>query len=134
VNFNPFHFGIEPIGIDIGSSGAKLLQIRRTRRGMEAVASARVDLPVEPGACTGDGHIVALAEAIKSCIVASGFIGDTCVLSIDDSWLRVRSIRQPRMSSDERDGAIKIDGDQRLGFTRDEPGQIGWTEIGRAHV
>ncbi len=128
--YNPFHIGSEPIGIDIGSSGAKLLQLRRGRRGLEAVASARVDMPIDPSESGLDAHLVALADAIKTSVAASGFTSEKCVLSIDDSWLKVRSIRQPRMSDDERDGAVRIDGQQRLGFTPDEPGEVAWAVAG----
>jgi len=128
--YNPFNIGAEPIGIDIGSSGAKLLQLRRGRRGLEAVASARVDLAVDPSESGFDDHLVKLADAIKSAISASGFTSDHCVISVDDSWLKVRSIRQPRMSEDERDGAVKIDGQQRLGFTHEEPGEVVWAVAG----
>lgn len=128
--FNPFQFGSEPIGIDIGSSGAKLLQLRRGRSGLEAVASSRVDMDVTPAEATSDAHFVKLADAIKSSVSGAGFTGDSCVLSIDDAWLKYRSIRQPRMSDDERDGAVRLEGGQRLGFTEEQPGVVGWTTAG----
>lgn len=72
----------------------------------------------------------AIAAAIKPRLVAGGFVGSACVLSLDDRLLRVRSVRLPRMPDDELNRAVAIDGPGRLGFNESEGAEIGWVRAG----
>ena len=119
--------GATPIGVDFGASGARLLQLRRGRRGLELLAAARCDSdtsdPTDPKRLSG------LTSAIAERLDAGGFRGRRAVLSLDDRLLRVKSMRLPALPDDETDQALRLDGAERLGFPAGEA-EIGWIRAG----
>jgi len=126
-----FRVGAYPIGIDLGAGGAKIVQLRRTHGGTCAlVAAARVDIdrpgagPLEPE------RLEALTEGLRKRVESSGFVGRHCVASVDETVLRVRSVRQPRMPREEADRAVQLEAPDRLGFTPDDACRIGWIRAG----
>jgi type IV pilus assembly protein PilM len=119
-----------PIGIDLGSTGAKLLQLGRDRQGLETVASARVEEPLDDSAGVTD----ALLRAIGMRIDAGGFRGRRCAVAIPDQWVRLRSTRQPNMPLADVAKAAEVEGASRLGFTEAEPGVIGWVCASEVHA
>lgn len=121
--------GTLPIAIDLGSMGARLLQLRSSRRGLHILAAARVESVAATSEPTPE-RLDELAAAIQRKVSAGGFRGSRCVLSIDDRWLRVRSVRHPRMSEAELDSVIRLDAASRLGFPEDDTPEIGWLLAG----
>lgn len=122
------HPGTLPIGLDVGSSGAKILQLRRFRGSLSAIAAARASLPEPIENPAESAH--AIAKAIARRLDTAGFSGRQCVVSIDDRLLRTRSVRFPVLPDAETDKAVRVDGAQRLGF--DTPNaEIGWLRAGQ---
>lgn len=119
-----------PIGVDFGPGGVKLLQLRRARGGYSVIGAGRVDYVDKAESLTDPACLKALSEGIRRRLEAGGFSGSGCVLSVDDELLRVRSVRQPRMPREEADKALRIEGPERLGFTRDDETEIGWIRAG----
>lgn len=122
--------GCLPIGIDIGASGVKMLQLRRRGRDMAVVAAARVDLPAAENDADQPQRTAALVSLMRRRLDSGGFVGGRCVVSLDDRLLRIRSTRQPRMPDDEMERAIRLDAPGRLGFAEGEGAEIGWIRAG----
>ncbi len=125
-----------PLGIEISGSTLRVLQLRRRSRGgrgKEVVAAARIDLspggsaPYEPGS---DAQVQAICSALGARLATREFHGKTCVISLDDRLIRVRSVRLPHMPDDELDRAVALDAPARLGFPESEPVEIGWIRAG----
>lgn len=128
---------VYPIGIDIDGDGARLLQLARGRRGLRVVALAEVstsgssrDDKSGEGTVSADCGLDALLRSVTRRVSHGGFRGRDCVVSVDDRWLRTRSVRLPQMSDAECDKAVRLDGAQRLGFSQDESVELGWLRAG----
>lgn len=127
---------VYPIGIDIDGDGARLLQFARSGSGLRVVAMAEVAGGAGDGGGEGAGEsagsesLDTLLRAIARRALHGGFRGRSCVVSIDDQWLRTRSVRLPQMSDSECDKAVRLDGVQRLGFSPEEEPELGWIRAG----
>lgn len=120
--------GTLPIGLDVGSSGAKILQLRRFRGALSVVGAARTSLP-EPIE-DPDEYAAAISKAIARRIDTAGFVGRHCIVAINDRLVRTRSVRLPVLSDSETDKAVRVDGAQRLGFDSSDA-EIGWLRAGQ---
>ncbi|TVQ77857.1 MAG: hypothetical protein EA380_06775 [Phycisphaeraceae bacterium] len=128
---------VYPIGIDLDADGARLLQLARGRSGLRVVALAEIsavsltkDGAEKTDTQSGEGSLDALLRAITRRVGNAGFRGRECVVSVDDRWLRTRSVRQTQMPDSECDKAVRLDGAQRLGFSPEESVEIGWLRAG----
>ena len=121
-----------PIGIDLGASSAKVVQLSRGSGGLRVLGMFRLDAPDEAG-MSSDDRVDSMVRGIARRVSGGGFRGRECVMSVDDRLLRTRAIRQPRMPDAEIDAAIRLDGAQRLGFADDEACEVGWIRAGEVH-
>lgn len=124
-----FHRGSAPIGLDIGASGVRLLQLRRAGRAIEVAAAARLDRRQEDVA--DDPVPPRLLESIKHRLESSEFVGRECYMTFPDHWLSARSVRLPVMPQDETDAALALEAADRLGYTDERPGEVSWVHAGR---
>lgn len=116
-----------PIGIDLGASGAKMVQLRWSRSGLSLLAALRVE--ADPEAHSEEEAMASVVQGIARRLDAGRFVGKRCVLSLPDSLISVRSLRMPRMSDEETAGAVRLDGAERLGF-KDVAAEIAWVRAG----
>lgn len=124
------NMGNQPIGIDIGATGVKMLQLRKRRSGFALTAAAQIELPIPLEELQSEEYSTRLATAIARRAETGGFSGKRCVVSIDDRMLRVRSVRHPMMPEAEMDRAVQLDAASRLGFAEGEVGQFAWLPAG----
>lgn len=92
----------------------------------------RLEVPAEERSGDEGARIDTLVRTIARRVATGGFRGRECVVSVDDSLLRTRSIRQPRMPDADVDAAVALDGASRLGFG-DEASEVGWVRAGDVH-
>jgi len=122
------HRGSAPIGLDIGTSGVRLLQLAMRGRSIEVSAAAGVQRR-EPA---GENPLTpAMIESIKQRLEAGGFHGRECVMTFPDHWLATRSVRLPIMPESETNAALALEAAERLGFDDDNPGEVSWVRAGR---
>ena len=92
-------FGKEVVvGLDIGSSMIKAVQLEPTRTGFRVVRAAEQKTPQ---GTVRDGAIVsreAVATAIRQMLQAAGITANSAVLSISGPSVTVRQIRVPKMN------------------------------------
>ena len=120
------HNAVTPIGVDLGASGARLLQLRCATGRSAVIAATRADAG---GEADDEARLGALAQQIARRLDTGAFRGRRCVVSLDDRALRVKSMRLPAMSDEETDQAVRVDGAERLGFAP-EQAEIGWIRAG----
>lgn len=125
-----FTRGALPVGIDLGPSGARLLQFQRRRAKLSVRCAAKIDFAMSESIENDQAATDRLAGEIARRVESGGFAGSRCVLSIDDRWLRVRSIRVPRMNDEELDRAVRLDAANRLGFNEGQECEIDWLRAG----
>jgi type IV pilus assembly protein PilM len=144
VFFGRFSSSLGPIGIDFGSSGVKMLQLREQSGALEVVGAARVDVPLArvagatplPNASTAapgpsketpadpavaappSAHSDRLAEQLSAACVSGGFAGRRCVISLARQDVCLQSIRLPKMPDDDLRQSAVWEASQRFGFDR----------------
>jgi type IV pilus assembly protein PilM len=120
-----------PIGLDLRSGSARLVQLKRTSGGHTLVARSQVRLSKFDGrAVTLDG-LEELTNGLRDCLDSGRFSSRLCVLALGDALVRVRSVRQPEMPRDEANRALRLEGAERLGFDPMTTAQVGWINAGR---
>ncbi|MCY4659711.1 MAG: type IV pilus assembly protein PilM [Acidobacteria bacterium] len=100
------------VGLDIGSSAVKAVEVEPTRASLRIVAAGAA--PVPRGAVV-DGVVVdggAVAGAIRSVVDAHGVRARAVAASLAGSAVLVRRITVPRMSDSELDESIYWEVDQ----------------------
>ena len=104
------------VGLDIGSSAVKAVELEATRTGFRVAAAGAA--PVPYGAVV-DGAVVdgdAVAGAIRSVIAAHRIRARAVAASLAGSAVLVRRITIPRMSDSELDESIYWEVDQYVPF------------------
>jgi|GEM_PF-1531380 len=71
-----------------------------------------------------------LTQALTTALAAGAFQGRRCTIALSDEFLRVRSVRQPRMPKEEATCAIRLEAADRLGFRSGIKVEIDWIEAG----
>lgn len=108
------------IGLDIGSSAIKAVELEATRRGYRVAAAGSA--PLEEGAIV-DGVIVegdAVAEAIRVACASRRFRARNVAAAVGGGSALIRKIRVPRMSDSELDESIHWEFDQHVPFDVEE--------------
>lgn len=113
-NLLPFQAPYGLIGVDFGSRGIRMLQLRRHRTGLRVVGMARIDVDVRDEESPPRN----LVEQIRTNFIAGGFGGRRCVVCPHRNDLHVQSIRLPRMSDSELAEACYWEAAQRFGLER----------------
>jgi type IV pilus assembly protein PilM len=115
-----FSSSIGLLGVDIGSRGIKLLQVREHHRQLHVVGAARVDTPFRrQGEAPEPEADHALTQQFQAAITNGGFTGRRCVVSLPRSDVRLQSIRLPSMPEPELRQAALWEASQRFGFDRE---------------
>lgn len=123
-----FQFGTMPIGLDLGASGAKAIQLQRVGGRFKVRAATRVEADCDDP--NDEGYYASLGVVLKRKLQSGEFQGRACVIGLDDRLLRVRSVRLPSMPDAETDQSLRVDAAHRLGFEASERVEVGWLRAG----
>ena len=100
------------VGLDIGSSSVKAVELEATRAGFRVVAAGSIPVPRN---AVVDGAIVdrrGVTDAIRNLFDAQGFRAKAVAASLAGSGVLVRKITVPQMSGSELDESIYWEVDQ----------------------
>ena len=122
--------GAFPIGLDFGAGGARLIQLGRGRDGYRLIAAAVVELDNSVSQLNEDAKFRTMLDTIRHRVETAGFSGRKCVISVEDSLLRVKSIRQPVMPDSDVEKALLLEASDRLGYGEGSKAEIGWIRAG----
>lgn len=105
----------QPIGIDVGEHGVRLMQLASRGGQLSAVAAAQVRLP-EGLKADGDAYHAAVTKAIGQALAGGGFSGHQAVSSLPASSMQCKNLRFPAMPADELAAAVQWEAADRFGF------------------
>jgi len=104
------------VGLDIGSSAVKAVELRQTPGGYKVAALASEPVPPD---CIVDGAIIdggAVADVIRQVFEGNGIKTKDVVASLSGNAVIVKKISLPRMSEEELDESIYWEAEQYIPF------------------
>jgi len=107
-----------------------MLQLGKGRDGYRLIAAAIAELDTSAAQLNEEARFRTLLDTIRRRVESAGFSGRKCVISVQDTLLRVKSIRQPPMPAGDAERAIRLEACDRLGFGEETPTEIGWIRAG----
>ena len=105
-----------PIGLNLGTYGARILQLERVGDGWRARAAASTTFTP---ASDSEGRAETLAAVIRQLYGSATFIGRKIVSCLPPCDVQVKNLRLPRMSADELKSAVKREASDRLRLDSD---------------
>jgi type IV pilus assembly protein PilM len=106
----------ELIGIDIGATSIKLIQLKETKSGYELVKIGKAFLPAEAKFDNSLRDIPAIAETVRSLIKQLNVKVRHAACSISGNSVIIRKISFPVMSVDELEEQIQWEAEQYIPF------------------
>jgi len=130
-----FSSSIGPVGIDFGTHGVKMLQLRDQGGQLHVVGASRIEVPLiavsaegaapaasqpksETASPVPQADIELLGDQIRAAFSAGGFTGRKCIVSVARQDVCVQSIRLPKMPDEELRQSAVWEASQRFGFDR----------------
>lgn len=110
-----FRDGAGCVGVEFTDRLVRLLQVRMWRGRLDVAGISTQMMPrgLEPGTDQD-----ALAARLRSAVVAGGFVGRKCAVSLARSEVEMYPTRFPEMPSEELAEAVRWDAAERLGLDR----------------
>ena len=130
---------IGPVGIDYGSDGVKMLQVREQGNALEVIGASRIETPllhtttpvdrapaklklassqVPVSSHHNPRDTEQLAEQIHAAFIAGSFSGRKCVVSLARGDVQIQSLRLPKMPDDELRQTALWEASQRFSLDR----------------
>ncbi|MEM1109400.1 MAG: pilus assembly protein PilM [Planctomycetota bacterium] len=102
-----------PVGLDVGESGVRMLQVTLRGGRAQAIAAASASLPegLKPA---DSGYAEALASAIRSAWSGGGFTTNRVVSALPASSVQCKNLRLPAMPADELASAVEWEAADRF--------------------
>lgn len=116
-----------PIGLDIGASGVKLLQLASEQGQPVVVASAHAEFPRDLPESADINEIT--ERAIADCLRRAPFDGREVVTAFGNGEFQLKNIRLPRMPSEELASAVEFEAKERFDLSR-SPAQVRFVPVG----
>jgi len=119
---NIFKKSVPPtIGVDIGTSSVKVLQLSRSGSSYRVEHAAREALPEGAFAEHSISNVDEVGQAIRSAIKRSGSRARHCAMAVSGSAVITKIIHLPAdLAEDEIEGQIEIEAGQYIPYPRDE--------------
>jgi len=109
------------IGLDIGNSSVKLLQLSKAGSGYRVEHMAIESLPEGAFAEHGINNVDEVGDAIRSAVKRSGTKARHCAMAVSGSAVITKLIHLPGdLADDEIEGQIEIEAGQYIPYPRDE--------------
>jgi len=110
----------EAMGLDIGSSAIKLVQLEETAAGYRLKGFSMVNLPPD---AVGDGVIKdppVVVDAIKEAVAKAGVRGRGAVISVSGHSVIMKKVLLPRATPEELAEAIPLEAEHHIPFPIDD--------------
>jgi type IV pilus assembly protein PilM len=108
------------IGLDIGSSAIKILQVKKTSKGIRLLDFGIEPLPAQT---IVDGSIMdqsSVVEAIRKLKATLGIRNKRVATAISGHSVIIKKIQLPQMSADELSQQLPFEAEQHIPFRKDE--------------
>lgn len=119
---NIFKRSVPPtIGVDIGTSSVKVLQLNKSGSSYRVEHAAREPLPEGAYAEHGINNLDEVGEAVRNAVKRSGSRAKHCAMAVSGSAVITKTIHLPSdLAEDEIEGQIEIEAGQYIPYPRDE--------------
>ena len=119
-----------PIGIDVGVTNVRMLQLRHGRAGWHVIAASIADYsePLPDDDVERKENLI--ADAVRRAKSAAPFEGTDCVSCLSTSDMLLRAARLPKMTDAELDKAASWEASDRFNFDLNELETI-WIRAGQ---
>lgn len=114
--FGLFNKKKDLVGIDIGSSSIKLVQLWQTKDGYQLLNVGMVPLPPEAIVDNSLMDTAAVVDAVKNLVASLGIKSKDVVCSISGNAVIIRKILVPTMTSEELEDQIAWEAEQYIPF------------------
>lgn len=112
-------FGVKPVvGLDIGTSSIKAVELRATSKGVELVNAGVVGLDLEPG-LSAEERGKKIVEAIKRLFAEHAIKADRVVMAVSGESVIIRHLRFPPGSEDRVGQLIRYEASGQIPFPID---------------
>jgi type IV pilus assembly protein PilM len=108
--------GRNALGLDIGTSSIKLVQLKESKKGIQLASFSMAPLPSEAivdGAVMNSGAVV---DTIQAMVAAQKLKNRQCAISISGHSVIIKKISLPAMTPEELDESIKWEAEQYIPF------------------
>jgi type IV pilus assembly protein PilM len=119
---------ILPIGIDIGTCSAKLVQLSTSGGSYGVVACARVEIP-DIGGMTAEAREAALLERVQKGLREHRFRGTDCISALGDAEVHIRNIRVPYSREKDLDEVVRQEAKSKFPFDT-SAATLNWSVAG----
>lgn len=99
---------VQPIGLDLGYDGIKMLQLEVIGQSLSVLAAAK-RATGEATDCDPIGRLERLGETIRRMLKQGGFSGRHVVTSLPREIVHTKNLRLPQMPLDELTGAVEFE-------------------------
>ncbi|MGA2093870.1 MAG: type IV pilus assembly protein PilM [Sedimentisphaerales bacterium] len=106
------------LGLDIGSSSVRMVQLAREKDGFSVVSAAISEIENTDGHSTN--HSVNVVDAVRKCLASATTHSKWAVCSVSGTEVAVRHFKFPPMQPEELDGAIRLEASQVCPFNVDD--------------
>jgi len=120
--------GCSPIGLDIGSSSIKMVQLSNRTSGPSVIASGQYALPDELKPTDPDFRSVVM-EGIGKLLESSPFRGRQTVAALPNRLLQFKNVRMPQMPPAEQANAVQWEAAERFALN-DTPSIVQYLTAG----
>lgn len=109
-----------PIGIDIGTSSVKMVQLAQDGRGFSVVACAKASTAGLSNHYSAEERESALVEVVRRKLDESSFRGNECISALTSDEVQIRNIRVGCVRAEELDKAVHEEARNKFSFDIDE--------------
>jgi len=105
----------EMVGLDIGSSAVKAVQLRKTNSDWAVTAAGMIEIAAEDENSLGDKE-TSTVRAIRDCLSATGATTQWAVCGVCGPEVAVRCFKFPLLPTEEIASAVRLEAEQVCGF------------------
>ncbi len=120
-----------PIGIDVGASRAKLVQLAASGSKYSVIACAKVDLPNLSG-MTAAAREEALLGRITEKLKSGRFRGSDCISALAAAEVAIRNVRVPCVDAEELERVVRDEAKNKFSFNLAEA-TLNYLVAGEVH-
>lgn len=128
MRWNFLNNSILPIGVDLGASGVKLMQMHEEGGLLRVTAASRRPF-TRPLTDDPEQRRAEIERALRAALEASPFRGEVCVVAPSTSDLLVRAVRMPAMTDEERQKAVRWEASERFTVPMEDL-EVEWIRAG----
>ena len=119
---------LQPIGLDIGYDGIRMLQLEVAKDGVAVRAAARAGYP-EGIRETTEARLAGARESVRRMLQEQPFVGKRVIVALPPEMVHVKNYRLPPMPAAEVESAVRLEARNLFAFET-EDARVQWLPAG----